>query len=68
MDDGVTDSAVRRLMFETGNEIDNLMLLYLADNNSRNQKLVEKVKQNYDLIILRKMEEKVRIWNWQPPL
>jgi len=70
VDDGVTDSAVRRLMFETGNDIDDLMALCRADITSKNQKLIEQVKQNYDLVIKKmvEVEEKDRIRHWQPPL
>jgi poly(A) polymerase len=66
----VTDSTVRRLLFETGNDIDDLMALCRADSTSKNQKLIEQVKQNYDLVIkkMAEVEEKDRIRNWQPPL
>jgi putative nucleotidyltransferase with HDIG domain len=70
VDDGVTDSAIRRLMFEAGNDIDDLMLLCRADITSKNQKLVKQVLLNYERVIekMEVVEERDRIRNWQPPL
>ncbi len=68
--ENITDSAIRRLIFDAGDDLESLMMLCDADITSKNKQKVKRFQENFQYVRqrCREVEEKDHIRNWQPPV
>lgn len=68
--ENITDSAIRRILFDAGDDLESLLLLCDADITSKNEEKVKRYKENLKLVLqkIKEVEERDHIRNWQPPI
>lgn len=68
--DNITDSAIRRIIFDAGDDLESLLLLCDADITSKNEEKVKRYKENLKLVLqkIKEVEARDHIRNWQPPI